>query len=433
MISTKRKRIYQSLLILVSIPLLLFTAWSGWQLYSDSNERADAKDYFSEANSIEYGLFSVNIWKDEIKEILKTQIDSFELTPEQEAALRKQVEGVLNSLIDEAKNQVQTQDESFKQKIRKIAVNAFVDWDNVRQMVPAFAETIVTEATSDENKEQLKTLATQKLNNFADQTFDDSDSVHLYEIYSTYGQDNRADFNKEIDRMSVELENRGYLFTFIILGILIFFLLPWFLVYKKRPELHKPLFIVSVILALIVLLTGLTTPMIEIDARIATLDFTLLGQHIEFHDQMLFYRSKSILQVVWILLETKKFDSVFVGVLILAFSVLLPMSKLLATEVFLIGKSKLRHNKIVQWLVFKSAKWSMADVMVVAIFMSFVGFSGILDSQLEILNMDSQSVSSIATNLTSLQPGFIIFLAFVLYSLILSTILKKITPKRELE
>jgi len=105
----------------------------------------------------------------------------------------------------------------------------------------------------------------------------------------------------------------------------------------------------------------------------------------------------------------------------------------LATEVFLIGKSKWRHNAVVKWLVFKSAKWSMADVMVVAIFMSFVGFSGILDTQLQILNMETQSVSSIATNLTSLQPGFIIFLAFVLYSLILSAILKKITPDREME
>lgn len=34
---------------------------------------------------------------------------------------------------------------------------------------------------------------------------------------------------------------------------------------------------------------------------------------------------------------------------------------------------------------------------------------------------------TIATNQTSLQPGFILFIVFVLFSLVLSVILKKIT------
>jgi hypothetical protein len=73
----------------------------------------------------------------------------------------------------------------------------------------------------------------------------------------------------------------------------------------------------------------------------------------------------------------------------------------------------------------------MADVMVVAIFMAYVGFNGILDNQLEIFNTSYESVNSIATNLTSLQPGFILFLSFVLFSLLLSHLLKWITPKLE--
>lgn len=429
--TSKNRRLRQTLLILLCIPLLAFSAWCGWQVYHDANERADAKEMFSEANSIEYGLFSVNIWKDEIKDIIITQIDSFELTPEQEEALRNQISDILNKMITEAKQQVQTNDETFKHKLRKLAVNAFVDWDNLRQMVPAFSESILEEATSEESKERLKKLATEKVETYAAKTFDDSDSLALHSIYSTFDTDSRPDFNAEVDLRAAQLNNSAYIYTFIILGILIAFLFPWFIVYRKYPELRKPFFVLSVIMALIVLITGLTTPMIEIDARIAKVDFVLLGEHILFQDQMLFYRSKSILQVVWILLETGKPDSVLVGSLILAFSVLLPISKLIATEIYLLGKEKLRNNAIVQWLAFKSGKWSMADVMVVAIFMSFVGFSGILDSQLEILNMRSQSVTSVATNLTSLQPGFIIFLAFVLYSLVLSVILKKITPARE--
>ena len=69
----------------------------------------------------------------------------------------------------------------------------------------------------------------------------------------------------------------------------------------------------------------------------------------------------------------------------------------------------------------------MADVNVVAIFMAYIGFKGILDSQLSSLNMQTDSLASISTNETTLQPGFILFVAFVLFGMILSVILQRIT------
>lgn len=71
----------------------------------------------------------------------------------------------------------------------------------------------------------------------------------------------------------------------------------------------------------------------------------------------------------------------------------------------------------------------MADVNVVAIFMAYIGFKGILDSQLSNLNMQTDSLASISTNQTTLQPGFILFVAFVLFGLILSVILQRITKE----
>jgi hypothetical protein len=43
------------------------------------------------------------------------------------------------------------------------------------------------------------------------------------------------------------------------------------------------------------------------------------------------------------------------------------------------------------------------------------------------LNQKSDAFSSIATNKTSLQPGYIVFVAFVVFGLTLSQILKSIT------
>ena len=72
----------------------------------------------------------------------------------------------------------------------------------------------------------------------------------------------------------------------------------------------------------------------------------------------------------------------------------------------------------------------MADVMVVAIFMAFIGFNGILNSQMQNLNFKKENLSSIATNETSLQPGVILFICYVVYGLILGVILKNITFKK---
>ncbi len=73
----------------------------------------------------------------------------------------------------------------------------------------------------------------------------------------------------------------------------------------------------------------------------------------------------------------------------------------------------------------------MADVMVVGILMTYIGFNGILESQLSALNIHNESLVSITTNNTSLQPGYIVFVGFVVFGLILSQILKNITGTKQ--
>jgi hypothetical protein len=168
--------------------------------------------------------------------------------------------------------------------------------------------------------------------------------------------------------------------------------------------------------------------MIEVDCRIKSLDFVLLGEHVVFKDQVLFYESKSILGVVKVLVEQPAVDSIAVGVLILCFSIVFPVMKLSSTGIHLLSKRKIAENRIIKYFAFQSGKWSMADVIVIAILMTYIGLNGLLDSQLAALNIRSQELTMIATNNTALQPGYIIFISFVLYGLILSTILKYITP-----
>ncbi len=420
-----KTRIRQIILLFVTIPLLAGAMFFAYSVYQDSIKRSQIKDDYGDLNSINYGILSVNVWKDAVTSIVTNQIEEFELTKDQDSLLQVQLTDIIRNLVDKADSAVRANDQGVKGTLRKWAVHTFVNTDKIKSEAPEFSRAIIHEVMKDKNKERMKKLAVSKLNEFAKQTYDPNDSLKIEAIYSKYDVALGDDINTVLLSKANKLENKNYREAFFILGIVGIYLLLWFFVFKYN-DLRKVMFFMSVALAITVLLVGLTSAMIEIDARISKIDFVLLGQHIKFTDQVIFYRSKSILQLVHILLSTGKVDSIFVGILVLAFSILLPITKLISTEVYLFGKEKWRSNKVLHWLAFKSGKWSMADVMVVAIFMAYVGFNGILDDQMEILDVHSDSLTSVGTNHTSLQPGYILFITFVIFGLILSAILKRI-------
>jgi hypothetical protein len=167
------------------------------------------------------------------------------------------------------------------------------------------------------------------------------------------------------------------------------------------------------------LCTGLLLPMIEIDARISSMSFSLLGEQIFFRDQVLYYKSKSILEVVWLMFQQSRIDVLMVGILVFVFSVMFPVLKQLASITFVYAE-RLRISKAIRFMVFKTGKWSMADVMVIAIFMSYIGFSGIITEQLKQIEALTSSVEILTTNRSNLLTGFFYFTAFAIFSLSIS-------------
>jgi transcription termination factor NusB len=417
----------RSLIITLSVFLLAIAAFSAYKVFSLSGRRAEIKRDYSLLNNITYGLLSVNAWRDHMVRVVTHRIDDFEFTPEQEVALKAEISEVLHAVINKADSMVNAKQKTFKGKIRKVAVKALYNEDKLHKKVPQFAETILKEVTNKKNKERLKFLIQSKLEQFGSVTYDSVNDVNRMQgILIKYQASSLAEFNQLSDTHLASLQKSTYFFMWVILGVMISFLILWWLV-RDAKVYHTPLFVMSVLLALIVLFAGLTAPMIEIDARIKELTFHLIGEPIEFKDQVIFFQSKSIVDVVHILLATGKYDSIIVGVLIMAFSILFPVAKILSTKLYLLGKTKWRENKVIRYFAFKSGKWSMADVYVVAIFMAYIGFKGILDNQIKGLTMQTDSLVSLSTSETSLQPGFTLFIGFVLFSLVLSEVLTRIT------
>jgi hypothetical protein len=94
---------------------------------------------------------------------------------------------------------------------------------------------------------------------------------------------------------------------------------------------------------------------------------------------------------------------------------------MLALSACLLRPSLLRTNRFVKLLAFELSKWSMADVMVLAIFMSFIAFNGVIGSAWDGLR-DVPNVQQvlIPTNASRILPGYYLFIGFCVSSIFLS-------------
>lgn len=411
--------------------LIGVTAYCSLEVYHKTQKRARIKEDISKVNDIMFGMLSVNRWESEMKKIAKKQVDEFKLTPEQDSVVRVAIDEVLRSVINRTDKVIQDDDGTILKYIRKQAINLFFDVKDFKKNIPQLTDAIMEKLTSEEGKERLRKLVMSKMEELSAVTYDSARVEQFNKYLHKYNTNTREEFNDKVIKETEELEIAGLNNSLVVIAISILFLLVWFIFIKDESVKHVLIF-ASLLFGVVVLLTGVLSPMIEIDARVQTMNFVILGEKIEFTDQYIFYRSKSIGEIIKIMMETGKYDSIIVAGLILAFSVLLPFTKLVSMGIYTFS-NKFRHSTVGSWLALYSGKWSMADVMVVAIFMAYVAFQGILENQLNGLNQSTETMTAITTNHTTLQPGFYIFVTYVLFSIILSTFVNRIIKKVKLD
>ena len=403
----------------------------GWRLHQLSDAQENIKGDYCNINSIRFGLFSVEQWRDDVTHIVNHQVRHFKLTAEQKHELQVEVEEILIAVIDKAEELINKPQTTMGGKIKKLAVKTFVNTDKIKAQVPDLAKEVIAKVYNRDNKNKLSKMALQKFNqvqknHYIDSSTTASDSLTAL-MYNKYNVTSHKDFDNKLTAALENIRTTTYNYSFAMLGCVVIVLMLWWLL-RKRVDLHATLFVMSLMFAFILLSVGLTASMIEVDARIQSFDFVFLGEHVVFKNQVMFFQSKSILDVVEVLVKQPGIDSICVGILILVFSIIFPIMKLSSTGIHLLSQKKLAENKIIKYFAFQSGKWSMADVIVIAILMTYIGLNGLLENKLANLNLRSDFLTIISTNNTALQPGYIIFICFVLYGLILSTILKSITP-----
>ena len=407
----------------LSIIIVIVSVVLCQQIISNSISNQKNKTDYAELNHVTYGLFSVDEWKRQINIILAEEIDKLTLSRTNERDLRKHIEALLNALIDEVdKNIKEANSGSAEGWVKQSFMNIFISLKDIKKGIPGYTDAVIHEMTTSKTKGQIKTMLKKKLEKYSNETFDTQDTSQMSRIL-------RRTDSKDIESARVKLSEaisvkHDRIFKEAVLLIILSVILFASSGFSKEP-LAPSRYILLVLTLIILLIAGVTTPMIDMEAKISQMSIVLMGHPIHFENQVLYFQSKSILDVFWIMITYKDIQMKFVGVLLITFSIFFPLLKIASSLGYYYNYHHARENPVIKFFVLKSGKWSMADVMVVAIFMAYIGFNGIVTNLFSQLISASRELEIVTTNGTALQPGYYLFVTYTLLALFFSGFLTR--------
>jgi hypothetical protein len=408
---------------LFSIIAVIASAVLCQQIVSNSIANQQNKKDFAELNHVKYGLLSIDEWKRQVTAILGDEINKLYLSKANEKVLREHIEVLLNTLIDQVYERIRKENAGTASgRISQTFIDLLINLDDIKKGIPEYTDTVIRELKKAKTRRQLKAALNRQLERYSKLTFDLRSTPELDRIVLRTNSGN-------VEEAKVKLNEEIAIRHSLIVGeaILLFMLAAAIFISSAfgRQALPRSRYIALVLVLVILLFAGVTTPTIDMEARIFQMTFMLLGHPVHFENQVLYFQSKSILDVFWIMMHHQGMEMKLVGVLLVTFSIIFPLLKIASTVGFYFDLHHARRNPVIRFFVLYSGKWSMADVMVVAIFMAYIGFNGIIADQLGHLNSSSEEMVLLTTNGTSLQPGYYLFLTYTLLALFLSELLSR--------
>jgi len=411
-----KEHLMKHLKLIFSLLLFLGVAALGTQIIIRSKENQVYKHEYAEINHFKYGLFSVDAWKEKLSYIISDEIEKLSLTQGNEKQIKHHLRIQLGILIDKMVEKMKK--ENYKTTegwIKQGFMDSFIDVKKIKSGIPEYADAIWKEMSSRKSEKQIKGMLKEKVEGFIATTFDVKDDSTRNRIIASLKVPDEESAKAKLDRLMKENFHLISTWSYIMIGLaVLMFIIEAF---DKKPLRPSQYFLLTFTL-LVLLAVGISTPMIDMEAKISDLKFVLFDHEVEFTDQVLYFQTKSILDVFWIMITHKEIQMKLVGILMVCFSVVFPVFKILSSLAYYYDYCGARKYKVVQFFVLKSGKWSMADVMVVAVFMSYIGFNGIINSQLDdMVKEGGKSLELITTNGTNLQPGYYVFLAYAILAM----------------
>jgi hypothetical protein len=394
--------------------LLVISVFSGFKMHKSEQALQQYKNDLIELSNVTYGILNVDTWENLLADIIVSKLDDFDSDEGDGEEMKQSISVLLKTLIDDYEKTVEKKNSGglFASVKNSLYASAF---DGIREDIPALTDKVMAFLDVKNNKEGIKQYIIVLLKKYTSGTFERTDYSKVNTIVENYeGENSNATVTILHQKLANE-NNANQIYKVLLLISFLGFIIAFF--FSKH--ITKADYLLGILFSFLLLFLGISLPMIEIDARISEMSFSILEEAISFKNQVLFYKSKSIYEVVTLMMAQKTISLIVVGSLIFLFSVLFPITKLISSILYIINK-KLKENKMIQFFIFKTGKWSMADVFVIAIMMTFIGFEGIVNDQLSQLKTISESVDILTTNNSSVLFGFYAFTAFVILSIAIS-------------
>lgn len=382
--------------------------------------RRKMRTELAEISHVRYGLLNANQWVERLVPILDARIDELDLKNANRASLRPMVQNALYRLLDDVKAKMSAKPAAGGSATGFLgqgnALIADMMIGALRPHVPEYADVVLAELGRPETRDAVRKYVRGVLAEGARNTFGNVDMTWYSGILRQYGCADGRTCQQTIGARIHEADakiTREWVAVLVAAGV------AFLLLMSRRGKLRRSHTVILLLFCAVLLVGGVLTPMIEVEARITELKMTFLGAPIEFADQVLYFQSKSVLEVFRALIDRHRPDMWAVGVLVLMFSIVFPILKLVSSVVYLFRPGLLRASRVARFFVLESSKWSMADVMALAIFMAFVAFNGLIPNTMAGLSSGVAQLA-IPTDSSKILPGYYLFIGFCVASLFLS-------------
>lgn len=411
-----------TLKLIAAVLLLVPAIWFSWRTIAGLSARRDLRTDLAELQHVRYGILSADQWRGIITRILNAQIDNMDLKG-QTKALRPMVQQSLNNLLDNIQHQMTTPQPGGAHALTAPPFVVKMIVNSLRPHVPEYTNVVLAELAKSQNQQAFRESVRNVMLDAVKNTFSSVDMTTYNAILARYGCASGPQCQSVLANRIHQADTQ---LTTDYIIVLVAAALAFILLAAGRRPLTRSAVAVLMAFCITMLLGGILSPMIEVEVRITSLHATLLGTPVVFHNQSMYYRSKSVFEVFQTLIEMHRPAMLLVAVLVLLFSVVFPALKMMALSASLFRPSLLRKSRIVRLLAFDLSKWSMADVMALAIFMSFVAFNGVIESGLAGIRAEpAVQQLVIPTDSSRILPGYYLFVGFCIASIILSKKLER--------
>ena len=414
----------------IALILLVMGIALGIRIYDTSESLRALKTDLATLDDVRYGVFNSDEWSTQLKGAIDKRIDTLDLTSTNREEIRKAIEEVFTQIVADIDKIIRRKNSQngLLGQLGQAFLDSFIDIENIQRYAGQFAEVTVRELNRPEVRERLKVYLKANLDKLVESRFEAVDMSAFNAVLDKHGCALRGVCQDKLNAKERALESQQELDG---LGLMVVYAGILVLCLARRGPPHQPHLSIATLATLAMMSGGVTLPMIQIDARITELQLAFLDSTIRFTQQVFVFEYKSIADVIEHLWNTGEAKLILVAVLLTTFSIIFPTAKAAATWAY--WRNNARGLPVSPWVeigALKLGKWSMADVFIVALFMGWLGVDGLINSQLEQVEGQSDWVNVLTTNGTHLEIGFFVFLSFVLGGLFISSAVARHAPSQ---